>query len=101
MTGMKLQQQYFDDDYKILCRVYEPARKTVAERGFLTLPEILEFWKMNKSKMPLFAALTRPFLSVLQSSAPSERVFSTAGNTVINKRCSLTLKTTESLVSVR
>ena len=43
MTGMKLQQEYFDDHYKILCRVYEPVHKAVVERGVLTLSEILQF----------------------------------------------------------
>jgi len=47
-------------------------------------PEIkyspLEWWKGHCKVFPYLSVLAKKYLSVLQSVAPSERVFSTSGN---------------------
>jgi hypothetical protein len=49
------------------------------------------WWKNNHSKYPLIAKLARKWLGTVATSVPSERAFSTSGNTVTAKRCSLSL----------
>lgn len=49
----------------------------------------LQWWKENKSAFKLLAPVARKWLGCLASSVPSERAFSSAGNTVTAKRASL------------
>lgn len=58
----------------------------------------LEWWKNNESRFPKIAVLARRYLSIPASSAPSERVFSTAGHIVNVKRTSLLPENVDMLV---
>ena len=68
------------------------------DRSNLTMPEILQFWKDNQGTLGVLSNVARRFLAVPLSSAPSERLFSAAGNIVSKRRCSLNPKTAEALV---
>ena len=48
--------------------------------------DVLVWWKANEEKLPLLAGLARSILGVPVTSAPSERLFSTAGNNMTFSR---------------
>ena len=48
--------------------------------------DVLNWWKANEEKLPLLAGLARSILGVPVTSAPSERLFSTAGNNMTFSR---------------
>ena len=49
----------------------------------------LLWWKSHEHKYPMLAALARRTLCIPATSAPSERLFSTAGLTIANDRARL------------
>ena len=49
----------------------------------------LDWWKIHEKRFPDIAKIAKYFLAIPASSASSERVFSTAGNIVTNKRTCL------------
>ena len=49
----------------------------------------LEWWKVRCHKLPILSLLARRSLCVPATSAPSERLFSTAGLTIANARAGL------------
>jgi hypothetical protein len=49
----------------------------------------LSWWRTKQEKFPLLAKLAMKYLSIPATSAPSERVFSTAGITIANDRARL------------
>jgi len=53
----------------------------------------LDWWKANEALFPKMAILARKILSVVASSAPVERLFSTMGNIYNNKRSRLNVAT--------
>ncbi|MBW0570346.1 hypothetical protein O181_110061 [Austropuccinia psidii MF-1] len=50
---------------------------------------ILEWWKSHKNRFPILSKIARDYLEIPATSAPSERVFSEAGNLITNKKTSL------------
>jgi hypothetical protein len=58
----------------------------------------LEWWKLKQHQFPLLAALAKKYLGIPATSAPSERVFSTAGLTIANMRSRLLPDTAAELV---
>lgn len=48
--------------------------------------DVLHWWNENKKKYPLLSQLAKLYLAIPASSAPSERLFSGASNTVTDKR---------------
>ena len=71
----------------------------MTELGFYQKDEGLEYeslrqdplvwWKVKARKFPYVWAVAREYLAIPATSAPSERAFSTAGNVVSVRRCSL------------
>ncbi|KUF93654.1 Electron transfer flavoprotein beta subunit [Phytophthora nicotianae] len=49
----------------------------------------LKWWSVNRRKYPVLSPLARKWLGCVATSVPSERAFSTAGNTVTTKRSQL------------
>ena len=50
---------------------------------------MLQWWRDRHKDYPVLARLARKYLGVPATSVPCERTFSTAGNIVMKKRCSL------------
>ncbi|MBW0571655.1 hypothetical protein O181_111370, partial [Austropuccinia psidii MF-1] len=50
---------------------------------------ILELWKSHKNRFPILSKIARDYLGIPATLAPSERVFSEAGNLITNKCTSL------------
>ncbi len=50
----------------------------------------LEWWRLNKSKYPRISKMAYRYLSIMASSAPSERMFSASGHLTSDKRSRLT-----------
>ena len=70
-----------------------------------SLPEkdldVLSWWKGHEKVMPLLSKIAKKALTILCSSAKSERVFSTGGNFVTSKRNSLAPKKVEDLIIIK
>ena len=49
----------------------------------------LSWWKQHKAQLPVLAQLAQIYLAVQASSAPSERVFSTASLLISNRRSAM------------
>ena len=60
--------------------------------------EPLQWWKVNQHRYPNLKVLAQRFLAIPATSTPSERVFSSAGNTVVPNRASLDSGTVDELV---
>lgn len=58
----------------------------------------LVWWKLNSERFPNLARVAKVFLHIQATSTPSERVFSTAGNTVTKLRSCLKPKNVDALV---
>ena len=73
-------------------------------KDYLAMPSVpadqdpLVWWRANKSRFPTLANVARAFLCIPATSAPSERVFSTAGNIITEKRARLSDRTAEALI---
>jgi len=63
--------------------------------------EILKWWNKNRDELPLLAELAREYLCIPASSAPSERLFSHAGNIVTDTRQSLDSENVSKLLFVK
>ena len=56
------------------------------------------WWKSNNSRFPLLCRIAMAFLNIPATSTPSERVFSTAGNTVTQQRSCLKPKNVDAII---
>jgi hypothetical protein len=74
MTACKVELEKYLEDTKSLTSKDDP----------------LAWWRNHMSRFPVLAVLARKWLSCVATSAPSERAFSTGGNVVTARRCSLT-----------
>ena len=61
----------------------------------------LAFWKANKDRFPALTQAARVFLSAPCTSVDSERLFSTAGHILDEKRNRLTPKNAEMLIFIK
>ena len=62
---------------------------------------VLYWWKNHASLLPILAKIARSILVIPSSSAKSERVFSTGGNTVAVKRTRLNPSRVEHLIVIK
>lgn len=62
---------------------------------------VLEWWKANRKKYPLLSRFARKILGIPAASATSERVFSTAGNIISERRTNLAIDKIEMLVYMK
>lgn len=94
--------EHFDDEYSS----YANCIKTTApgeteyemyKQQLWTDMPILEFWKQNENRYPNLSQLARKLLPIPPSSSSSERVFSTAGRVIEERR---TLLNPESLDAI-
>ena len=74
----------------------EPHLPTKKPDGSFTDP--LEWWRLKQSQFPLLSKLAVKYLAIPATSAPSERVFSTAGLTIASERAKLDPKGAGDLV---
>lgn len=63
--------------------------------------DLLKWWQKNNTQLPLLCKLSRFIHSIPASSSPSERVFSTAGNVVTNKRSRLSPESVNSILMLK
>lgn len=61
-------------------------------------PDPLLWWKVQADRLPILSKLARRVLCIPATSAPSERVFSTAGLTVANARAALNSENAAALI---
>lgn len=52
--------------------------------------DIIQWWNQHESRFPIVAQMARDILSMLVSTIASQSTFSTSGQIVENRRCSLT-----------
>ena len=82
---------------ELLLYQQEPSIRLYKEDGSsLNCP--FSWWKVNKLKFPLLSELVHWLLSIPATSAPSERVFSSAGLTIAKDRARLAPETANELV---
>ena len=60
--------------------------------------DLLQWWSDHKNEYPALAVLCAYYLSIPASSASSEREFSTAGQTINERRTNLKPETVESIL---
>ena len=60
--------------------------------------DALEWWSRNEKRFPVIAKLAQYYLSVPATSVPSERIFSTAGLILNEKRSCLHPETADMLI---
>lgn len=71
---------------------------------YMSLPAVsvdadpLSWWRQHKAMFPILSRLARKFLAIPATSAPCERVWSTAGNVVTKRRARLTDEHVDCLV---
>lgn len=59
---------------------------------------VLDWWKVKSSKCPSLASLAKCYLCTPATSVPAERIFSAAGLTVNQQRCSLSPENVDMLI---
>ena len=111
----KMRTQDFDLDDIICCGIEIAPARTTREMATLELERYihesipvdtlktkdfnpLTWWRTNCTLFPMLSSLVRKYLCVPATSTPSERVFSTAGNLVTQKRSMLKPETVDMLV---
>jgi hypothetical protein len=61
----------------------------------------LEWWAQHEGKYPILSSLARNVLCIPATSAPTERLFSYAGLTIADNRCSLLPENAEEIIYLR
>lgn len=88
------------EDQHLTITPFQKARVEVNRYNGETATELnpLCWWKENSHRYPILSRLARKYLCILATSVPTERAFSSAGNTVSAKRSCLQPDSVEMLV---
>ena len=82
-------------DYKLLPFLPMKGQDAGGKRDF---NNPLDWWRLHQHRFDLLALLARRILCIPATSAPSERVFSTAGHTITKLRASLSSSNAAALI---
>ncbi len=63
-----------------------------------TTTDPFQWWKAHHANFPILSKLARKYLIITATSVPSERVFSTSGDVIVDTRCSLSGNNAEMLI---
>ncbi len=109
-----LGELFKDEDQALLERVkMDVSGPSVTEKAkkeiqvYRSFPAVLSsvdpilWWWQKRDKMPMLASLAKRYLCVQASSTPSERVFSTAGDTVSVERARLLPERVDMLIFLK
>ena len=78
------------NDTEVVCRLELDKYKKHIPPPATTKPmKLLSWWKNHQRDFPILAKLAKKYLSIQATSAPSERIFSKAGNIISEKRTRL------------
>jgi hypothetical protein len=94
------QSEYSDINALLIVEEYL-ATKLPPDFDYLKPFSSLEWWKVNGNKFPRVAVLARRYLCVPATSTPSERLFSSAGETLSSKRSTLSNRMLRALVVIQ
>jgi hypothetical protein len=83
-------------DAELILYKQEPSIRLRNDNGTFNCP--LTWWKFNEKKYKLLSILAARVLCIPATSAPSERVFSTAGLTIAKDRARLASQTANELI---
>jgi hypothetical protein len=79
-------------------RYIELSGEAAVTQGETSQPSALAWWKKKSVDLPILAPLARKWMGCIASSVPSERVFSTAGNTITKRRGALKADTVRDVI---
>ncbi|CAB4375273.1 unnamed protein product [Rhizophagus irregularis] len=65
------------------------------------LTNVLKWWKLHEEEYPHLANMAKDYLGVPATSAPSERIFSSAADVITYDRASLAPKTVRSVMCLK
>ena len=105
LTALEKLKKKFSNQLDEKISQESPMRRELAL--YRTLPEpseenqILDWWKIHEKSLPILSAVARHVLAIPAASSKSERVFSSAGNTVTPKRSRLDADKVEMLVILK
>jgi hypothetical protein len=63
--------------------------------------DALPYWRINRKKFPKMSQLAKKILAIPATSTPSERVFSTCGVILTDRRCRLSSTSLEMLLFLK
>lgn len=63
--------------------------------------DVLSYWRVNRHNLPKLSQLARKLLSIPATSTPSERIFSTCGVLLTDRRCRLSTTSLEMLLFLK
>ncbi|KAK1944906.1 Zinc finger BED domain-containing protein 1 [Phytophthora citrophthora] len=92
-----------DEDLKLSCRqelekyIHSSCEANLGNND-QSSPSPLSWWKTHHFNFPIIATLARKWLGCVASSVPSERSFSTAGNTITKRRSALKADTVRDII---
>ncbi|RLN96681.1 hypothetical protein BBJ28_00026154 [Nothophytophthora sp. Chile5] len=90
-----------DDDDKLLEECKWEFNKYMRESALVkATTEPLTWWRDNQRSFQHIAPLARKWLGCIATSVPSERAFSTAGNTITKRRSALKASTVRDLIFI-
>ncbi|KAE8992473.1 hypothetical protein PR001_g20932 [Phytophthora rubi] len=90
-------ERTLDEEYDWSLKHYLRA-SSAAQVDEKELPSSIGWWRDNAKTFPHIAPLARKWLGCIATSVPSERSFSTAGNTITKRRSALGAETVRDII---